>query len=227
MIVVTGFKWVPPFAQGQVRDHRVRWMLEEVGLPYEVRLIDAVEQKSEAYRLDQPFGQVPTMTEPGRPTLFESGAIVLDLALRTGQLLPADEGMRALCLSWYFAALNSVEPALQALTLVEFFTRDEADRDARRPSARRFAEQRLGELQAGLGERAFAVGDGFTIADLMLASILKIAASLEMTAEYPGLAAYQARHLARPAYAKVYAEQMATYAAHGPRDMRYREAGVG
>jgi len=226
MIVVTGFKWVPPFAQGQVRDHRVRWMLEEIGWPYAVRLIDAVEQKSDAHRAFQPFGQVPTIAEPGRPTLFESGAIVLDLALRSGRLLPADEAERGPCLSWYFAALNSIEPALANVALVEFFTRDEAEKEARRPGVRAFAEQRLRELEAGLGGRTFAAGEAFTIADLMLASVLKIVEPLGMLDAVPGVKTYQAAHLARPAYRKVLDEQMATYAAHGPRDMRYREAGM-
>jgi len=226
MIVVTGFKWVPPFARGQVRDHRVRWMLEEIGWAYEVRLIDAVEQKGHAFRAVQPFGQVPTMAEEGRPTLFESGAIVLDLALRSGKLLPADEGERSRVLAWYVAALNTVEPALRDVATVEFFTADEGEKAARRPAVRAFAAKRLEEVEAALGDRDHLVGDGFTIADLMLSSVLKLVEPLGMLEATPRLRTYQARHLARPAYRKVIAEQMATYAAHGPRDMRYREAGI-
>ncbi len=92
MITVTALKWVPPFAQGQVRDHRVRWVLNEVGWPYEVRLLDTDDQQSEAYRASQPFGQVPVLEEEGRPPLFETGAILLDVANRSGRLLPTEPG---------------------------------------------------------------------------------------------------------------------------------------
>ena len=125
MITVTAFKWVPPFAQGQVRDHRVRWVLNEVGWPYRIKLIDAQDQKSEDYRAEQPFGQVPAMEEPGRPTLFETGAILLDVATRSGKLLPADNNERSVAICWMFAALNSIEPALMNLGEVDFFMKDE------------------------------------------------------------------------------------------------------
>ncbi len=221
MITVTAFKWVPPFAQGQVRDFRVRWMLNEANWPYAVRLIDAPTQGSAEYRADQPFGQVPVMVEEGRQPLFESGAIVLDVAMRSGVAWPADETARAQVLAWYFAALNSVEPALQNVAEVEFFLRDEALKQQRRPAVLAFARQRLDELERAIGGRDWLVGDGFTIADLMIASVLKIAGSLDLLDDFPTLAAWQARILDRPAYRTAIEDQCAAFAAHGPKDMRY------
>ena len=198
MITITAFKWVPPFAQGQVRDHRVRWVLNEVGWPYEVRLLDAEDQQSADYRSKQPFGQVPILEEDGRPTLFETGAIVLDVATRAGKLLPADVDQRSLMLSWYFAALNSVEPFLMNLASVEFFTDDEEEKRRRRPGVLKMAEKRLGELQRRLDERDWLVGDDFTAADLMTSSVLKIAKSLDILGGFPALVTHQERCFDRP-----------------------------
>jgi len=222
MITITAFKWVPPFAQGQVRDHRVRWVLNEVGWPYEVRLLDAEDQRSARYRSEQPFGQVPILAEDGRPTLFETGAIVLDVATRAGKLLPADSDQRSLMLSWYFAALNSVEPFLMNLALVEFFTEDEEEKAKRRPRVLEMAEKRLGELQCGLGERDWLVGSEFTAADLMTSSVLKIAKSLNILGGFPALVTYQNRCFDRGAYKKAIADQCAVFAQHSVEDMKYR-----
>lgn len=224
MITVTAFKWVPPFAAGQVRDHRVRWILNEASWPYKVRLLDAVDQKSAEHRARQPFGQVPTLEENGRPPMFESGAIVWDIAERAGVLIPSDPVMRAQVLGWYFAALNSVEGALANVAEAEFFMPDEATKALRRPQVVPLAEQRLSELQTALSDRQWLVGDDFTVADLMMSSVLKIAASLKLLEAFPALQAYYGRCLDRPAYKKALADQCATIAAHGPRDMRYREA---
>lgn len=224
MITITAFKWVPPFAAGQVRDHRVRWILNEAGWPYEVRLLDAVDQKSGDHRARQPFGQVPTLEEDGRPPMFESGAIVWDIAERAGVLIPADPAGRSQVLAWYFAALNTIEPALNNVAEAEFFIEDESQKQVRRAQTLPFAQQRLSELQTSLGNRDWLVGDTFTLADLMMASVLKIAASLNLLTDVPALAAYHARALDRPAYKQAVADQCAVIAAHGPRDMRYREA---
>ena len=224
MITVTAFKWVPPFAAGQVRDHRVRWILNEAGWAYEIRLLDAVDQKSAEHRALQPFGQVPTLEEDGRPPMFESGAIVWDIAERAGVLIPPDPVKRAQVLTWYFAALNSVEGALNNVAEAEFFLPDEAAKAARRQQVLPFAEKRLSELQIALGDRQWLVGETFTVADLMMSSVLKIAASLDLLKAYPALQAYFDRCLDRPDYRKAVADQCATIAAHGPRDMRYREA---
>ncbi|WP_284876843.1 glutathione S-transferase family protein [Brevundimonas sp. MEB006b] len=224
MITVTAFKWVPPFAAGQVRDHRVRWILNEAGWAYEIRLLDAVDQKSAEHRALQPFGQVPTLEEDGRPPMFESGAIVWDIAERAGVLIPPDPAKRAQVLTWYFAALNSVEGALNNVAEAEFFLPDEAAKAVRRAQVLPFAEKRLSALQLALGDRRWLVGETFTVADLMMSSVLKIAASLDLLKAYPALQAYFDRCLNRPAYRKAVADQCATIAAHGPRDMRYREA---
>jgi glutathione S-transferase len=114
MIRISAFRSVPPFAQGAVRDFRVRWALEEAGLPYEVRLLGQGDQKSDSYRDLQPFGQVPSF-EDGELTLFESGAIVLHIAEKSGALLPKDEEGRSRARTWVFAALNTVEPHIQEL----------------------------------------------------------------------------------------------------------------
>lgn len=224
MITITAFKWVPPFAAGQVRDHRLRWILNEAGWVYEVRLLDAVDQKTADYRAKQPFGQVPILEEDGRPSMFETGAIVWDVAERASVLIPSDPVQRAQVLSWYFAALNTLEGALMNVAEAEFFFEKDEDKAVRRPQVLPFARQRLDELQTALGKRNWLVGDHFTVADLMMASVLKIAASLDLLKDYPALAAYHGRCLDRPAYRKAVEDQCATIAAHGPRDMRYREA---
>ncbi|HEX8232897.1 MAG TPA: glutathione S-transferase N-terminal domain-containing protein [Caulobacteraceae bacterium] len=134
MIRVTAFRWVPPFAQGLVRDLRVRWALEEAGLAYEERLVAPGEQNAPEHRALQPFGQVPVYEEDGL-TLFESGAIVLHIGERSETLLPRDPAARARAIGWVFAALNSVEPGVQNLTSIDLFFKDEPWAQARRPGA--------------------------------------------------------------------------------------------
>jgi glutathione S-transferase len=224
MIKVTALKWVPPFAAGQVRDHRVRWMLNEIGWDYAVDLIDPTVQSSDAYLAEQPFGQVPVLRETGRPALFESGAIVLDLAERSGKLWPADPDAQAQVRAWVIAALNSVEPYLSNVAEVDFFTDDETLRRLRRPGAVAAATQRLGKLSAALGDRMHLVGDAFTAADLMMASVLRVADHADLLAAYPNLSAYRERCLARPAFRKAVADQRRDIDAHGPEDMGWDPA---
>lgn len=226
MITVTAFKWVPPFARGNVRDHRVRWVLNELGQPYQAKLIDSEDQKSADYRALQPFGQVPAMTEEGRPPLFESGAIVLDLALRAGRLVGRDDAERSLVLAWFVAALNTIEPALANVADMHFFTDDEEVKARRTPVVTAFAKRRLGEAETAIAGRTWLVSDDFTVADLMLASVLKVASSLDLLGDCPGLAAHQERCFARPAYRDAIAKQCADFEGHGPRDMKYPEAVV-
>lgn len=221
MIRITAMKWAPPFAAGQVRDHRLRWVLREVGWPYEVRLLDAPGMKSADYRRAQPFGQVPVLEEDGRPPLFESGAVVLDVASRAGALLPDDAGERALATCWVVAALNSIEPSLMNVAEVAYFTKDPAQKAARRPVVEAAARTRLGELQDALGTRTWIVGDDFSVADLMLSSVLKIADRLDLLDGLDALQAYTARCWARPAHREAIAEQCATIAAHQLADMHY------
>jgi glutathione S-transferase len=220
-ITVTALKWVPPFAQGQVRDHRIRWVLNEVGWPYRCRLLDSADQLDPSYLAMQPFGQVPAMEETGRPPLFETGAIVLDVAQRSGKLLPADEGQRALTISWVFAALNSIEPDLANLAEVDFFIDDPQLKEARRPGVLKAVCHRLKRLSSALGDRDYLVGDTFTIADLMMASVLKVLAHTDLLDQFPNLAAYRDRCLDRPAYRKAIEDQLADIAMHSPADMKY------
>lgn len=223
MITVTAFKWVPPFAQGSVRDHRVRWVLNELGQPYEARLIDTEDQASGDYRQIQPFGQVPAMTESGRPAMFESGAIVLDLALRAGKLLGADEAERSRVLCWYIGALNSIEPFIMNVAEATLFPGDEEQQEKRRPIVRQAAIERLEAAEAAVVADGWLVGGDFTIADMMLASVLKPGATLDLLGTCPRLAAHQERCFARPAYVQAIAEQCADFDGHGPRDMKYPE----
>ena len=225
MITITAMKWVPPFAAGQVRDHRARWILNEAGWPYAVRLVDAPTLASPTYRAQQPFGQVPILEEDGRPTLFETGAIVLDVAMRSGVLMPENVDERSQVLVWCFAALNSVEPFLANLAEVDFFMEDEDEKAKRRPGVLAMAEQRLSDVQTALGDRPWLVGERFTVADLLMASVLKIARSLDVLAGVPALAAYQERCIDRPAYRKAIDDQCATIAAHEMKDMQYEAAG--
>ncbi|QBE62112.1 glutathione S-transferase family protein [Pseudoduganella lutea] len=225
MIIVTAMKWAPPFAAGQVRDHRARWILNEVGWPYEVRLVDAPTMKSAEYcGALQPFGQLPVLQEDGRPPVFESGAIVLDVAMRAGRFIGA-EGTpeRAAALQWVIAGLNSLEPVLFNVAEVEYFMDDEEVKTARRPVVVRQAKERLSMLEHARAGRDWFVGDGFTVADLMLASILKIADRLSLLDELPALAAWHRSILARPAHVRAEEDQKAEIARHTPADMRYSE----
>src|ERR1700710_274369 len=132
MITVSAFRWVPPFAQGQVRDLRVRWALEEAGLPYKSRLLEQGDQDKPEYRALQPFGQVPILEEDGQ-SLFESGAIVLYIGARSETLLPSDEAARARATQWLIAALNSIEPHIMNLAAIQFFYADQEWAKLRRP----------------------------------------------------------------------------------------------
>ena len=152
---ITGFKWVPEFARGHVRDTRARWAFEEVGLPYAVRLIDFEQVKSAEHRHFQPFGQVPTYSD-GQVEIFESGAIAIRIAEHGDTLLPADEKGRAQAVQWVIAALNSVEPFVAQLAVVDLFEADKPWSAERRPSVVESIRTRLHDLSAALGERQVA-----------------------------------------------------------------------
>ena len=223
MITVTAMKWAPPFAAGQVRDHRVRWILNEVGWAYTVRLVDAPTMKSQSYKTSlQPFGQLPVMEEDNRPPMFESGAIVLDVAMRAKRCIGGEgTAERAAALQWVAAGLNSIEPFLFNVAEVEYFMKDEAATATRRPDVVARATERLAALEQARHGRDYFVGDDFTVADLMLASILKIAARLDLLEELPALADWHRRILARPAHVKAEQDQTAEISRHAPADMRY------
>jgi glutathione S-transferase len=213
MIRVSAFQSVPPFAQGLVRDLRVRWALEEAGIPYEQHLLADGEKEGAAYRAWQPFGQVPAYDEDGL-RLFESGAIVLHIAGKeeAGEtLLPADPGPRARATEWMFAALNTIEPQIQNLAAIDLFYAAEDWAKARRPGAEQMAQKRLADLAAALGDKDW-LGDGrFTAGDLLMATVLRILRHTGLVAE-AGLGDYLARCEARPAFGRALAAQMAAFA---------------
>jgi glutathione S-transferase len=210
MITVSAFKWVPPFAQGLVRDLRVRWALEEAGIPYQVRLIDPQIQASPEYRALQPFGQVPVLEEEGLE-LFESGSILLHIGEKSDALLPRDAAARARAVTWVFAALNSLEIFIQQLAEIDLFYPNEEWAKARRPALEQRVKQRLAELATALGDRDYLEGDRFTAGDLMMTAVLRVLRHTQLVEGEPKLAAYKARCEARPAFQKALRDQMSVF----------------
>jgi glutathione S-transferase len=207
MITISAFRWVPPFAQGQVRDLRVRWALEEAGLPYATRLLTFGQNDSPEYRAIQPFGQVPTFEEDGL-RLFESGAIVLHIGERCEGLLPKDPGARARATQWVIAALNSIEPHIMNRATLDIFYADEEWAKLRRPSATEFVGRRLDGLANALGDKPYLDGERFTAGDLMMSSVLRIMPPL---ITHPRLQAYVERCTARPAFQRALDAQMGDF----------------
>ncbi|WP_437939331.1 glutathione S-transferase family protein [Sorangium sp. So ce341] len=213
-IAVTGFRWAPPFAQGLVRDLRVRWALEEAGLPYEVRLLDRGDLSSHAYRQKHPFGMVPAFEAEGR-WLFESGAIVHHIAAESEALMPADRHGRASTVTWMFAALNTVEPPIQNLFVMDVLQSEEQWAKLRRPGAVDEVKARLDALSAWLDGRDHLV-DRFTAADILMTTVLRLIRHTDLVAGFPVLDAYVKRCEARPAFQLALREQMADYARNAP-----------
>ena len=211
---VTAFRWVPPFAQGLVRDLRVRWALEEAGLPYEARLIGPEDKGTASYRRLQPFGQVPAYEEDGL-AMFESGAIVLHIAERSEVLMPADPVGRARAQTWMFAALDTVQPAIMSFVQIELRQVEGDGAATLRAAALDFMRLRLRELETCLGEREF-LEDRFTAGDLLMATVLEILRGTDLLREVPALDAYRQRCKARPAYERALAGQMAAFAENAP-----------
>lgn len=213
-IRITAFKWVPPFAQGLVRDLRVRWALEEAGLPYEEKLLGPGEQNSPEHRALQPFGQVPVYEEDGL-SMFESGAIVLHIGERCPALLPEDRARRARARTWVFAALNSIEPHILNLTALDVFHAKEEWARLRRPSAAQMAQSRLDQLAAALGSRNY-LDEEFTVGDLVMTTVLRFLRNTQLVKSPPALIAYQARCEARPAFQRALAAQLGHFANNAP-----------
>ena len=207
MIIISAFRWVPPFAQGQVRDLRARWALEEAGIPYQTRLIELGDGDKPEYRVLQPFGQVPILEEDGK-VLFETGAIVLHIGERSEALLPKHPDARARATQWLIAALNSIEPHIMNVVAVELFHADEEWAKLRRPGAREFASGRLASLAGALGDKPYLDGERFTAGDLMMTSVLRIIPGLVTD---PRLIAYVERCTARPAFRRAHAAQMSDF----------------
>jgi glutathione S-transferase len=210
MITVSAFQSVPPFARGQVRDLRVRWALEEAGLPYRTRLLEQGEGDTAEYRALQPFGQVPIVMDDDF-TLFESGAIVLHIGEQSEALLPKDPKARARAIQWLIAALNSIEPSVMNLTLIDLFYADQEWAKLRRPDAEAFVRRRLASLSKTLGDKPYLDGDRFTAGDLMMSTVLRILRHTDIVAGEPRLAAYVERCTARPAFRRALDAQLGDF----------------
>jgi glutathione S-transferase len=196
------------FARGQVRDLRPRWALEEAGIPYRTRLLAMGEQDKPEYRALQPFGQVPVLQED-ELTLFETGAIVLHIGERSETLLPKDPAARARATQWVIAALNSIEPFMMQVALIDLFYKDEEWAKLRRPGAVEFLNKRLTGLSNALGDKPYLDGGRFTVGDLMMSSVLRIMPAI--TNEHANLAAYLERCTARPAFQRALAAQLGDF----------------
>ncbi len=213
-IRITAFKWVPPVAQGLVKDLRVRWALEEAALPYTEKLLALGEHNLPAHRAVQPFGQVPVYEE-GALTLFESGTILLHIGEKSEVLLPRDSAQRARACTWMFAALNSVEPHVQNLATIDLFFANDEWAKLRRPGAEAMAQSRLHAIAESLQDRDYLEGR-FTAGDLLMVSVLRILRHTSLVANMPVLAAYQARCEARPAFRRALAAQLAHFEKNAP-----------
>lgn len=203
------FRSVPSFAVGHVRDLRVRWALEEAGLPYRLHLIDLEERLTPAYRHQQPFGQVPVLID-GDLTLFESGAILAHLGEQSSTLLPADHTARMQVLMWMFAALNSVEPHLANLAELLGTSANASWADERRPALEETALKRLQGIDAQLAERDYLAGS-FSVADILMTSVLRLLDATDLVERFAALSDYKTRCMARPAFRKALADQVALY----------------
>lgn len=217
---ISAFKWVPPFAQGLVRDLRVRWALEEAGRSYQEQLISREDQQSEKYRRQQPFGQVPVFTEDGL-VLFESGAIVMHIAEQCEVLLPADPNNRARAKTWMFAALDTIEPPIMMLNVIDLQSSEKlpATQDLRGKVVA-MIRTRLESLKAALADREYLVADRFTAADLLMTSVLRILRTTDILQGIPALDAYKSRCEARPAFQQALAAQLTAFANHAPQPNR-------
>jgi len=206
---ITAFEQSPDRGQGLARDMPVRWALEEVSQPYEVRLVSFSEMKEDAHRALQPFGQIPTYEE-GDLVLFESGAIVFHIAERHTGLLPGDEGARARAITWMFAALSSVEPVIVQREISVYLESDKAWHEERLQLVEDRIRSRLVELAARLGDQAWLDG-AFSAGDLLMVQVLRRLKGTTLLDEFPVLSAYVARGEARPAFKRAFDAQLAIF----------------
>jgi glutathione S-transferase len=211
---ITAFRWVPSFAEGVVRDLRIRWALEEIGRPYKVRLLDALNPRPADYFQEQPFGQVPAYRDE-EVRLFESGAILIHLGLGDERLLPTDANGRGRAIAWLIAALNSVEPMIFELVNIDIFNRGQDWTRERRPQVVEKIEARLKLLADALGDREW-FEDRFTIGDLMMVSVLRNLRHTDLIAGQPRLAHLVARGEARPAFQRALNDQVAVFRENQP-----------
>jgi glutathione S-transferase len=206
-ITITAFERSPDGGKGLARDTRVRWALEEAGLPYDVRLVTFAGMKEPAHLALHPFGQIPTYEE-GDLSLFETGAIVFHIAEKHPGLLSSDHNARARAITWMFAALNTVEPPILELTTAKIFEADQPWSQARLPLVTDRVRARLEKLSARLGDAEW-LEDSFSAGDLLMVSVLLRLRMSGILDAFPNLAAYVARGEARPAYQRAFAAQLA------------------
>lgn len=209
--IITAFERSPDRGNGLARDMRLRWALEEVGQPYDVRLLSFKTMKEPAHLAIQPFGQIPTYEE-GDLALFESGAIVLHIAQRHPGLLPDDANARARAISWMFAALNTLEPPIFDRDMVKILERAKPWYEERLSALDETIRNRLDGLSRHLGDADW-LDDAFSAGDLLMVTVLRRLQGSGMLEERPNLAAYIARAEARPAYKRAFAAQLADFAA--------------
>ena len=210
-IVITAFERSPDGGKGLARDTRVRWALEEVGQPYEVRLVSFRALKEPAHLALHPFGQIPTY-EDGDLALFETGSIVFHIAERNDGLLPDDANAPARAIAWMFAALNTLEPPIVDLGAAMLLERDKTWYEQRLPIVEDRIRHRLGELSSRLGDADWLDG-AFSAGDLLMVTVLHRLNGSDILNEYPNLAAYVARGEARPAFRRAFDAQMAVFTA--------------
>lgn len=210
---ITAFERSPDRGRGLARDMRVRWALEEVGQPYDVRLLSFRAMKEPAHLALHPFGQIPTY-EVGDLALFETGAIVLHIAEHHAGLLPGDAKARARAITWMFAALNTVEPPIVEREMAMILERDEAWYEQRLRGLEESVRKRLGELSARLGDADWLEGD-FSAGDLLMVTVLLRLKRSGMLDEYPNLSAYLARGEGRPAFKRAFDAQFAVFTESG------------
>jgi glutathione S-transferase len=213
-ITITAFERSPDHGRGLARDMRVRWALEEVGQPYEVRLLSFDAMKQDAHRALHPFGQIPTY-EDGDMVLFESGAIVLRIAQRQAGLLADDATARARAIAWMFAALNTVEPPIVEFSSTWLFERNKSWYQDRLALVEGRVRARLDELSSWLGEADWLDG-AFSAGDLLMVTVLRRMTRSGILKDYPNLAAYVARAEARPAYQRAFEDQLAVFNRSSP-----------
>jgi glutathione S-transferase len=211
---ITAFERSPDRGKGLARDMRVRWALEEVGQPYEVRLVSFGAMKEPAHRALHPFGQIPTYEE-GDLALFESGAIVLHIAERRAGLLPDDANARARAITWMFAALNTVEPPILDREITRLLEGDKIWYEQRLTLVEDRIRGRLGDLSGRLGDAEWLDG-AFSAGDLMMVAVLLRSKASGMLDKYPNLSAYVARGEARPAYQRAFEAQLAVFTGKPP-----------
>jgi len=210
-ITITAFEHSPDRGKGLARDMRVRWALEEVGLPYDVRLVSFKAMREPAHLRLQPFGQIPTYEE-GDLALFESGAIVFHIAERHAGLLPEDANARARAIAWMFAALNTIEPPIFDRALARILERDEPWYEQRLHALEVSIRKRLDDLSRRLGDADWLDG-AFSAGDLLMVTVLLRLKGSDILDDHPNLSAYVARGEARPAYKRAFAAQLAVFTA--------------